>query len=165
MHLHHLAQLSFCSVLFASACVTVKVGDAPPEKATSVKFQAPSLPFAESESAEADRLWTNSQSAVSISFVSRCNDGTDPRLSDIQGQLISAVEEPTIELEKKYPFNSREALDTTISGRLDGIPVKLRLISFKKNNCHYTLSYVGKPRAFAKDAQVFENFSKSFEAP
>lgn len=146
-------------------CVTVKVGDGPGKKASNVKYTEPSAPFEQADSDDADVLWHNPSSAVSISYLSRCNETADPSLDGIQSQMLGGIENSGAEKQERYTYNGREALDSIVEGKIDGVSVRLRLITFKKNKCHYTLSYVGRPKAYAKDSAEFERFVRSFEVP
>ncbi|MNT62031.1 hypothetical protein D3C72_1997190 [compost metagenome] len=62
-------------------------------------------------------------------------------------------------------FNGREAQRTIATGDIDGVPVKLSLMIFKKNNCNYTLSYGGVAKEFVREDRYFDEFLKSFKAP
>jgi len=157
--------LFWATTLCSMGCVTVKVGEGPGVKSSNVKFSEPGQPFVKTDSEDADVLWHNPASAVSISYLSRCNESSDPSLDGIQTQMLGGIEGTVVEKQERFTFNSREALDSLVDGKIDGVPVRLRLITFKKNKCHYTLSYVGRPKAYAKDSGEFERFVRSFEVP
>ena len=41
----------------------------------------------------------------------------------------------------------------------------MEMMIFKKNDCAYSLTYVGVSRAFANDKYLFQTFLQSFKAP
>jgi hypothetical protein len=45
------------------------------------------------------------------------------------------------------------------------VTVDVDVLTFKKNSCSYTLTYVGRAQGFEKDHAVFENFLKGFKVP
>ena len=62
-------------------------------------------------------------------------------------------------------YNGREARQTISTGEVDGVPVQLALLIFKKNGCNYTLSYGGIQKQFTTELRQFEKFKTEFKAP
>jgi hypothetical protein len=62
-------------------------------------------------------------------------------------------------------FNGREALSNEVEGLVDGVRTRIHAVVFKKNNCLYTLSYIGVAPAYPKDHPHFDEFLRSFKAP
>ena len=61
--------------------------------------------------------------------------------------------------------NGREALETEVEGKLDGVMTRIRALVFKKNGCTYTISHIGVPRTFEEDRGRFTEFLGNFQAP
>ena len=145
-------------------CVTVSVGEKKGQPAQNIQVVPPTSPFEEMKTPDADRAWQNARTGTSISYTSDCG-GADPSLKSIQQTVLQGLTEVTIESEDKTTFNSREALDTVASGSVDGVPVKIRFITFKKNNCNFTLNYFAVARHFASGLPAFQQFISKFRAP
>jgi hypothetical protein len=151
--------------LFLSGCISVQIGPKKSESAKNIKFKAPAEPFVAIDSSDVDYGWKNGINNTSISFRSVCNDGVDPSLDSIQQSLIFGLENVQILRSQRVPFNEREALNSVVSGKLDGIITKMEFMILKKNNCNYTISYIALDKTFDIDHGVFKAFLKSFEAP
>ncbi|MGE3972972.1 MAG: hypothetical protein AB7F59_00445 [Bdellovibrionales bacterium] len=147
-----------------SGCVSVQIGPKKSEPAKNIKFKAPPEPFVAIDSSDVDHGWKNGFNNTSISFRSACNDG-DPSLESIQQSLIFGLEETQILKSQRVPYNEREALNSVISGKVDGIMTKMEFMILKKNGCSYTISYIALDKKFESDLHVFKSFLKNFEAP
>lgn len=155
----------FWTVLILNfGCVTVSVGEKKGKPAENLQVDAPSAPFEELKTPDADRAWQNPRTGTSISYASDCG-GMDPSLKAIQQTVLQGLTDVTVDAESKITFNSREALDTTASGNVDGVPVKIRFVTFKKNNCNFTLNYFAVARHFDSSLPTFQQFVSKFRAP
>ena len=97
-----------------------------------------------------------------ISLNSACRPGGDQRsLKEISRLLFlglsqsSAPEEQTLEVERV------PALQTTVEGRLNNEPVRLRTVVLRKGECVYDLMYVARPEQFDKQLGDFTHFVSS----
>lgn len=154
----------FFALLF-TACVSVSIGPQKPESAKNVKYSSPPAPFVPFESDEIDAGWKNGLKGTSISFKSTCGDSLDLPLDGIQQSMISGIDQIKIIRSQKIHFNQREALDSTIQGKVDGVDTKMQIVILKKNRCTYMISYVSLLKSFDADLATFQSFLKSFEAP
>ncbi len=107
--------------------------------------------------------WQNQKSGNTIAVLSECSETHDPTLSDLEEDMSQALTEPKITKTEALTFEGREALRSIIEGKVDGVPVKVDVLTFKKNSCSYTLTYMGRSQGFDKDHQAFENFLKGFK--
>ena len=158
--------LGICAILIATAvaCVSVNIGPKGAEKSKGVDFSPPEKPF-ENMNSNADGAWQNRTNGNSISYLSTCNDPADPALETVTRELFSGITELRTIQSKETTFNGREALDSEVIGRVDGVLTRVRAVVFKKNTCLYTISYIGVPKAFEEDRQRFDAFLGSFRAP
>jgi hypothetical protein len=157
--------VSFLLLGFCSACVSVSVGGKKAHKASDVNYKSPSSPFSSIKSEGADQAWLNKNNGNTISYQSSCDDPADPPLDAIQSEILSVFGDVKVEKSDTISFNGREALSTVAQGVVDGVPTKTELLLFKKNDCTYTLSYVGVAKHFAEDQARFAQFVQSFGAP
>lgn len=135
------------------------------KKADKVDFVVPVKPFGDITIAGVDRAWLSARTGNTISYLSDCGGKSDPALERMRDEALGAFSDSEILEESRLDYNGREALGTTAKGRLDGVPVQIRLILFKKNGCQYTLSYGGVQKNFADEESVFQNFTEGFKAP
>jgi hypothetical protein len=157
------------AVLFSSflfGCVSVKLANtgAGASKATNISYKAPSKPFQSSKSSNSDKIWESSKTASTISYFSSCSDD-EPSLKSIQTTSLQGLEDFKILDEQEIPFNERGALRSTIVGKLEGVPVQIEFIVFKKNSCSFHLTYVALKENYKKEIEEFNNFTRNFRVP
>jgi hypothetical protein len=152
-------------LLFLGGCVSINVGSSKAERSKNVSFQAPDAPFAVLKETHADQAWLNHRNGNSISYFSTCRDPADPSLENITQDLFSDLKDMKTIASDHISFSGREALKSEVEGTVDGVLTRIEALVFKKNDCSYTLSYVGLKSAFEADRAKFETFMKSFQAP
>jgi len=153
--------LSLC----LSGCISISTPKAEKKIAKGIDFTAPKNPYAEFQLDSADRAWQNPSTGNTISFMSSCDGSGDQSLESLFESSIEGIENLRISDQRKIPFNQREALESTILGKVDGIGIQVRLIIFKKNNCTFNLSYIGSLSSYMKGYSDFANFVKEFKVP
>lgn len=89
----------------------------------------------------------------------------DLPLEGIQQSMLYGIDSIKILKSVTMTYNEREALNSVVEGKVDGVDTKLELMILKKNRCTYMISYVALAKAFESDNKTFQNFLKSFEAP
>lgn len=151
--------------LFATACVSVELPSTKSRKSTDMVFNTPAAPFEELKSESADKVWLSTKTGNTISFLSECENMADPSLKQLENDSLSALGNPQIESTSPMSYNGREAVQTTATGSVDGVAIKLKLLVFKKNNCSYTLSYAGVAKNFSSELKRFDDFVKDFKVP
>lgn len=147
-----------------AGCVSVQLPSLDGTRASSVEFQAPASPFSQLKSDIADKAWMSSQTGNTISYLSDCGAKLDPSLDQLIDESAQSLDTPVVKSEA-LTFNHRAAKIASVDGVVDGIPMKLKLLVLKKNDCNYTLSYTAKPSAYDREVQAFETFTQSFKAP
>ncbi len=155
----------FILSLFLNACVSVELPGSKVSSAKDVQLQEPAAPFKPIKSANADRAWQSEKSGNTISYLSECGNATDPSLLQLETDSLAAVSKMDIISTKVFDFNSRAGRSTTVSGEVDGVPIKLELLVFKKNGCNFTLSFGGVLKNFDSEQKYFEDFKNHFKAP
>lgn len=132
--------------------------------AKGVDFSAPAAPYKAIESANSDRAWLSDKTGNTISFASDCS-GADPSLQQMENESLAALDNLEIKSSEALMFNGREARRSVSTGTVDGVPVQLLLVVFKKNNCNYVLSYGGVAVQFNTETSYFADFISTFKAP
>jgi hypothetical protein len=152
------------SILLTS-CVSVELPGNKVTSAKGVEYQDPGGSYEEIKAKNADKTWLSKKSGNTISYLSECGNTADPSLQSIESDSLSALSNLEILKTETITFNGRGARQTVAAGTVDGVPVALSLLVFKKNGCNYTLSYGGLEKQFNGELPVFENFKKNFKAP
>lgn len=152
-------------VLLSTGCVSVKLGDSPLKKAENVRYTAPGSPFDTFEASHVDKAWKNKRNGNSISFLSDCSASSDPSLENLTQTILNDFSGHQIVAQRNLQYNGRQALHSTVSGSVDGVPSKFDILVFKKNSCIYVLTYVAVASTYDQDAATFEKFIRGFHAP
>lgn len=148
-----------------TACVSVKIGDNEVKRAEEVKYTEPSEPFEKFDAEHVDAAWTNPKNGNALSFLSDCNESGNLPLMHIRKGVVKGIERLKVTRSEEKTYNKRQALYSEVSGHVDGVPSRLSLMIFRKNNCLYILTYVGLQEVFETDKIIFHNFLKEFKAP
>lgn len=151
--------------LLLGSCVSVQFPGGKSAPAKDVEYKAPAAPYKEITTSKADKTWLSSKTGNTISYLSECGNGSDPSLSQIENESLSALSNLEVVKSEALTYNSRAAHQTVAHGEVDGIPVQISLLVFKKNGCNYTLSYGGVKEQFASEQLSFEEFKRNFKAP
>ncbi len=151
-------------LIFLTGCVSVNLGSGKTKRSTEVKFRAPNGNFKVISNSNADQAWQSSITGNTISFLTEC-PAPDTTLEALTEEFTGVLKSKQVKEKKEEFFNEREALQTWAEGKLDGILMKIHSLVFKKNDCSYLLTYVGRARVFDKDQSVFTDFISGFEAP
>ena len=161
---NHLVRFCIISLLLSS-CVSVQLPGGKVTPAKDVQYSEPGVPFEKIKSQNADRTWLSKNTGNTISYLSECGGTADPSLESIESESLSAMNELKILATEELTYNGREARQTTARGEIDGVPVQIALLIFKKNGCTYTLSYGGLQKQFSVEQKYFEKFKTDFKAP
>lgn len=148
-----------------SSCVTVNLGGGKTTTAQGVAYDEPKKPFEEIKLKDADRAWQNDDNGSTISYLSTCNDPSDPSLQAARSDFLASLTGLKVISENESEFNGRDALSTVAEGSVDGVKTRVEMLLFKKNNCLYTLSFVALAKTFNDNHSAYSEFSQSFKAP
>ncbi len=165
-HLRHFITSIFLGLaLLLSSCVSVNIKPKAAARSTEYKYQAPDSSFTKLDHDQTDLAWQNQKNGNTIAVLSECSENRDPSLNDLENEMLQVLSNTKISSTQNLVFEDREALRSVIEGKVDGIPVKVDVLTFKKNSCAYTLTYMGRANGFDKDQVVFERFLKGFKVP
>ena len=157
------ATVLFLALFSVSGCISVNLNKETP-KSKGLSVSAPGTPFQGISLPAADRAWKSDRTGSTISYFSECQSSlTSPeRLRD--DALLSL---PNAKILDSQPleFDGREALRSSAEGKVEGVPVKLSLLTYQKNSCRYTLSYVARANVYNQELSSFDSFIKGFSAP
>ncbi|MCB0371022.1 MAG: hypothetical protein KDD45_16770 [Bdellovibrionales bacterium] len=165
MENHKLLKFIFILLLCTlPSCISIGLSKSA-EPAKDVRYTTPKSPFKEHNTKTGDRVWLSQETGNTLSYISDCSVNTDPSLESIESDALSGIENLKIISTQKQNYNDRESLDTTAEGQVDGVSIRIEVISLKKNSCNYNIIYAGKVNNFEKEISYFKNFKESFNAP
>lgn len=153
----------FTSFIYLSSCISIGFKKEEVLRDTNVLFQQPNSPFQEFEAMHLDKAWRNSKNGNSISYLSECNKASDPSLKVIHKGIVKGLDNAKTESMEFKKYNHRKALFSDVTGEVDGVESKMKIVILKKNSCLYILTYVALAKTFNEDANTFDQFVERFE--
>lgn len=158
----HILLIAFCFSVIG--CVSIDVAPET-ESAEGLVYKSPGGSFEKRDTDTLDAYFVDKKSGNSISLKSSCYDPADPSIENLESTAFTGMNiEKEISKQERI-FNSREALDTKKLVKIDGVPVLVRMLIFKKNNCNYLVSHVGVEKSFSMTESNFKNFLDHLRAP
>ncbi len=157
----------YAAILLAliSGCISVSIKNKEASaRSDKFRYSNPASPFEKISSEQADLAWQNSRSGNTIAVLSECSESKDSSLQTLEGETAQALSSYQVTKTNEIKFQGRDALRSNIEGLVDGISVKMSILTFKKNSCAYTLTYLGRAKGFEKDLPSFETFLQRFQA-
>lgn len=150
--------------LAITSCISIGVSK-DPEPAKNLSYSTPAAPFSDLKSKTGDKAWLSKTTGNTISFISDCSANSDPSLETLEAESLSGIDKLEVIESNQKDYNQRISRETIASGSVDGIAIKIKVISFKKNSCNYNLLFAGKKDKFDSELGIFNNFTESFKAP
>jgi len=127
---------------------SVKVQDVNPTEVSDVAYQS-----------------VSTASIVSLDSACRAADPEKPYperdLKTLTDLLLLGITDVTLREERGMEVQKTPGLETTIQGKLNGEPMKLRTVVVKRQNCVYDLVYMARPQFFEKQLVDFSHFVAS----
>jgi hypothetical protein len=159
-------HLVVCTLsLLLVTCVSVQMPGGKTQPAEGVSFQSPAAPFKEIQSPQIDKSWQSKATGNTISYFSNCGGTADPSLESLEKDALNALNDLEVVHSEGFNFNGRAARKSLGKGQIDGVPVQLSVLVFKKNSCNYTLTYGGLEKNFKTELKAFDQFTQTFKAP
>src|SRR5687767_3954464 len=103
------ATIAILTSFAITGCVSVSIGGNEPKRAQDVRFTAPPQPFQQEDRADVDMSWRHRDNGNAISFLSDCQDATDPDLDTIANGVFSGLNDLTYTSRDTLEYRKREA--------------------------------------------------------
>jgi hypothetical protein len=101
--------------------------------------------------------------AAVIQVNATCDPGMDIPLAALRNHLLIGWTEREVESEDLLELDSREALETHLVAKIDGVPRELVLTVLKKDGCVYDLALIAPPGpSFASARGAYDAMVASF---
>ena len=129
--------------------------ESPPSDAatTDPKYDVSDLSFQSQKNA----------SIISLTSTCRATAGQEPHdLRADTRQLLLGFTHVTEQEEKPSEVAGRSALQTTVQGRINNRPMRIRAVVLEAENCIYDLMLIARPDRFVEAEADFAGFVSSF---
>lgn len=164
MRKHLVLLVLVLSTWTMASCVSLDI-EPETEQAEDLFFSAPKAPFVEKDTESLDAYYIEPKTGNSISIKSACYDPADPSLKSLEKSAFNGMTVVKVLNTKTEEFNNREALHSQRLVKIDGIPVIVEMMVFKKNDCNYIITHVGVEKNFNVTSTHFKDFLKDVRAP
>jgi hypothetical protein len=149
-----------------NGCISMNIGaGGEPKRASGVQIKEPAAPFQKETREDVDQSWRHKQNGNAISYISDCQDASDPDLDTIANGVLSGLSNAVYDSKEDLEFRQREAKRILAHGKVDGVPTSVDLLVFKKNRCIYVLSYVALSMSYQTNKKDFDQFIEGFNPP
>ena len=112
----------------------------------------------------ADLAWINQRGDSIVLVNSQCKEAKDIPLVALTSQLLIGMTEQSIESQTALPWSEREALETVVTAKIDGVPRKLSIFVLKKNSCVYDIVFAAPPQFFDTEIVAYQAIRDQFDA-
>lgn len=110
-----------------------------------------------------DRAWMNADKAT-LMINSSCHESSDPSLIALTGHLLIGMTDQQIIEQKTIPSSGREALESTVSVKIDGVERQMKIFVLKKDKCIYDIVLASPKSTFDIAVSDFDTLIASFNA-
>ena len=111
---------------------------------------------------EAEILYLHKQSGALLSVSSICDRYEESKLETLARSALSPIANQKDKESKTFQVNGREAFELFIEGKMDGVPVQVDFVSWRKNDCLFDFSVQASPIVSAQVREDFLNMVKKF---
>lgn len=109
-----------------------------------------------------DHAFANSKTNSIITANSLCGRYESTSLRQLTNNILSGLDQSSIEESATVPYVGREALRTKARARMDGIPVYLIIKTVRKNECIYDFILISSSDEIRRaDSKEFDRMLKS----
>lgn len=147
---------------FFVSCVSSILKDKPPTFSREIKLTDPMPPFVKTETSVYPS-WKSTKTGNVIAIVSDCNEASSYKLSSLHQLIEDSLDEIKVLKEETISLQNRPSLLRVITAQLDGLPIEIESVSFKKKSCGYVAYLSGKINNLAVDKPQFEHFINGFK--
>lgn len=111
----------------------------------------------------ADIAWHNPDLGAGLLVNSACEGVQDSPLIGLTNELLIGTTEREIIEQDVIPWSRREALESVVLGKLDGVPRKRAIFVLKKDGCVYDIVYDAPPTTFDAGLPAYRRVRDGFD--
>lgn len=112
----------------------------------------------------ADLSWMQPTTGSTLLVNSLCKGVKDVPLNSLTQHLLIGMTEKKIITQETIAFSGRDALETEISAKIDGVPQRMKVLVMKKDGCVYDLFFGSDPNFYEEDLKSYFQLKNSFTA-
>lgn len=112
--------------------------------------------------AQANLAWTSPELAASLLVNSHCRGIDDAPLPVLTRHLLIGMRDVEVLSERRLRISRREALESVVKARLDGVERRLVILVLKKDGCVYDIVLDASPATFERALPHYERVRGSF---
>lgn len=148
--------------LFFVSCISSLFKAKPPTFSDEIRITEPGSSFIKYDTSVFPS-WKNNKTGNVIAIVSDCNEGSAyGKLSELHNLVEAPLEDITLLKEDSINLYNKTAIIRIISAKLDGHPIEVRSVIFKKKLCGYVATLSGKLSNLEVDQSEFDKFINGF---
>lgn len=149
------------ALIFISGCSLYFGGKDQPKTAKGIRYSIPfSLPYwVYKKDKSADYVFENNDGRILLSN-SFCGEFQEQSLERLATKTFKTVDDFKPKISEYTTFQNREAYRIEGNGKVDGVPVKLRLLNTRRDNCYFDFVSINPDKTMEQDA-AFETFLKT----
>jgi hypothetical protein len=114
---------------------------------------------------EAEILYKHTQTGALLSVSSLCDRYEESKLETLTRSALSSIEAQKDRDQKTFQLNGRDAFELYIDGKVDGVPVQVDYVSWRKNDCLFDFSLQDAPEISPKVREDFLAMIKKAHYP
>lgn len=113
----------------------------------------------------ADIAYLHEHDGATLLVNSECRKAEDAPLVALTFHLLIGMTEQNIIDQKTLQLADREALETTVEAKIDGVKRKLQILVLKKDGCVYDIVLSAPPEKFEEDVLAYQALVSGFDIP
>lgn len=149
-------------LLMTSSCISMLFSSGGSQKSKIYSYNAPAAPWAKIDSGVDDVAFQNATTMAMMTIYSVCGQYQDLSLEELTKNIVVGVQEPSESAHKEFTIDGMPAMETTLSGKADGEPIKAIFTIIRSSTCVYDIIYASKPEQFDQGATDYNALIDSF---
>lgn len=148
--------------IFFVSCVSSLFKAKPPTFSDEIQLTEPAPPFMKTKTSVFPS-WKSAATGNVIAIVSECNlNSANNNLTSLHQLIDTALEDVVLIKEESLLLYNKPALLRTVHAHLDGNPIEVQSVVFKKKSCSYAATLSGKQNNLVSDVAIFKKFINGF---
>jgi hypothetical protein len=118
--------------------------------------------------ADNDLAWVDHKTGQILAINSTCENYGDPSLEVLTQHLMMGFTDKTMNERKTFMMDNRDALQSSYSAKLDGVPIEVTVTVMKKDGCVHDFTLISPPGQGGQRAELdhaLDGFTTTSGAP
>ncbi len=111
----------------------------------------------------ADVAWFDDAHAAALLLNSHCEGVDDAPLQALTNHLVMGMTDRAVVRQETIMLSGREAMETEMTAKLDGVPRHMAMLVLKKDGCVYDLVLAAPPQHFDTVRAGYRNVKARFD--